>query len=225
MGLTLLAIDSAGAACSAALWRDGAVLAARRLVTERGHAQHLAPLVQATLEEVGCGVGLLDGVVATVGPGSFTGLRVGLALAQGIALSAGVPAWGVSSFRVHAAAAGAGPAVPLVVAIDSRREEIFLQCFRAGPDGDPFMATPTDAARHLRAVAGAAPLAVAGDAASALAAALAAAGIEAVVLQDGPADAAALAVVAAATLAAGEPLLPARPSYLRPPDVTMPGPA
>ncbi|WP_374440134.1 tRNA (adenosine(37)-N6)-threonylcarbamoyltransferase complex dimerization subunit type 1 TsaB [Stella sp.] len=223
MGLTLLALDSAGAACSAALWRDGRVVAARRLATERGHAQHLAPLVAAVLDAPGGRVPL-DGVVATTGPGSFTGLRVGLALAQGVALAAGVPAWGVSSFRVHAEAAGAAPGRPLLVALDSRRAELFLQWFPPGGAEAPFMATPAAAAERLRRTLRG-PVALAGDAAGLLAAALAAVGVQFEVLRADPADAADVAATAAAMLAAGEAMPPARPSYLRPPDVTVAAPA
>lgn len=222
MGLTLLAIDSAGGACSAALWREGAVLAARRLVTERGHAQHLAPLVAAVLDEAG-GVGraAFDLVVATVGPGSFTGLRVGLALAQGVALAAGVPVRGVSSFRVHAQAAGIASDRPLLVGIDSRRDELFFQTFGDGFAGEPFMATPEGAIDRLGCRT---PdrLALAGDGAARMAGALSAAGLAGETVSDGPADATMAAALAARMLAAGEALLPARPSYLRPPDVTMP---
>ncbi|BBK34653.1 tRNA threonylcarbamoyladenosine biosynthesis protein TsaB [Stella humosa] len=220
MGLTLLAIDSAGGAGSAAVWRDGAVLAARRLVTDRGHAAHLAPLVRSVLADAGTAAAELDAVVATVGPGSFTGLRVGLALAQGIAIAAAIPAWGISSFDVHARAAGG--ARPLLLAIDSRREEVFVRILTKEGAGEPFVATPSGIAARLSGWGAAAPIAVAGDAARLVAAALSASGVPAIVVHDGPADAAVLAAAAAAMLAAGQPLLPPRPVYLRPPDVSLP---
>ena len=219
MGLTLLAIDSAGAACSAAIWSDGQVRAIRRLATERGHAAHLAPLVAGAFADARLDADDLDMVVASVGPGSFTGLRVGLALAQGVALAAGVPAWGVSSFRVHAA----GMATPLVVALDSRREELFVAVLGLRDGAGPFMATPAEAAMRLADMALPAVIPLAGDAAPSLAAALVALGREARVLHAGPADAAMVASTAAAALAGGERLLPPRPVYLRPPDVTLPG--
>ena len=219
MGLTLLAIDSAGGACSAALWRDGTTVATRRLVTDRGHAQHLAPLVAAVLEDGGRDE--LDAVVATTGPGSFTGLRVGLALAQGVALASGVPALGISSFAVHAAAAHAAAGQALLVAIDSRRDELFLQGFGEDLAGEPFAATPAAVVERLRERSER-PIAIAGDAAGLLAEALSAAGVAAEILADGPADAAVAAAAAARLLAAGGQLPPARPSYLRAPDVTMP---
>ena len=218
MGLTLLVIDSAGGACSVALWRDGAAVATRRLVTDRGHAQHLAPLVAAVLGEGGRDE--LDAVVATTGPGSFTGLRVGLALAHGVALASGVPALGISSFAVHAAAAQAAAGQALLVAIDSRRDELFLQGFGDDLAGEPFAATPAAIAERLRGRSER-PIAIAGDAARQLAEALSDAGVAAEIRADGPADAAVAAMVAAGLLAAGGQLPPARPVYLRAPDVTI----
>lgn len=222
MGMTLLAIDSAGAACSAAVWRGGEVAAVQRMTTERGHAVHLAPLGQAVLAAAGIAATDLDAVVATTGPGSFTGLRVGLALAQGIALGAGVPAWGISSFLVHAAglAPGLRQGLPLVVALDSRREELFFQIFDDTTE-EPFSATVKDAAMRLVDRFGAgARIAIAGDAAPLLADAFSAAGGGPTTVRDGPADAAMAAAVAAERLGGGEALLPPRPAYLRPPDVT-----
>ncbi len=222
MGMTLLAVDSAGAACSAAAWRGGRVVAVRRMATERGHAVHLAPLAGAVLAEAGIAAATLDAVVATVGPGSFTGLRVGLALAQGMALGAGVSALGISSFLVHAAAAPGRPdGLPLVVVLDSRRDELFFQLF--APVGEePFMASPGEAARRLATRFGAgASIGLAGDAPSLLAEALLALGARPVVLRAGPADAAMVAAAAAERLDQGQALLAPRPVYLRAPDVTV----
>ncbi|MGE0716018.1 MAG: tRNA (adenosine(37)-N6)-threonylcarbamoyltransferase complex dimerization subunit type 1 TsaB [Alphaproteobacteria bacterium] len=219
---TLLAIDSAGAACSVAVARDGRILARAAADADRGHAARLAPLAAEVFRGAGVAAADLHAVVATVGPGSFTGLRVGLAFAHGIALAAGVPVHGMSSFRAHAAAVGTDAgARPLVVALDSRRAERFFQVVTGWHEGEPFAATPEDAVARLPA----GPLLLAGDAAADLHAAIAAAGGSAQVLRAGPADAAAVALSAAAMLARGLPLPPARPVYLRPPDVTLPAAA
>lgn len=125
----ILALDCSAASCSAALWRDGALAAHRFQAMARGQAEALMPIVEATMETAGARYGDLDLVAVTVGPGSFTGVRIGLAAARGIALAAGIPAAGFTSFAVIAAA------VPddllagrrLGVAIDDRRGGVYWQ--------------------------------------------------------------------------------------------------
>ncbi|MCC7272163.1 MAG: tRNA (adenosine(37)-N6)-threonylcarbamoyltransferase complex dimerization subunit type 1 TsaB [Alphaproteobacteria bacterium] len=222
MALTLLAIDSAGAACSAAVWSDGAVRAVEAVATERGHAVRLAPLAAAALSAAGIAAMRLDGVVATVGPGSFTGLRVGLALAHGIALAVGVPAWGMSSFLAHAAAVPVEErrGAKLVVALDSRRAERFFQILEGEEGAAAFAATLEDAVARLPE----GPVLLAGDAADDLRGVLAAAARPVRVAAAGPADAACVARAAADMLGRGVALPPARPVYLRAPDVSIAAP-
>lgn len=124
----LLAIDTAGAACSAALWADGGILAQEITETQHGHAVALAPMIERLAAGAGIDLRSLGAVAVSCGPGGFTGMRVGLAMARSLALAIGCPAIGIGSFQVLAAAAqrsaGLRPAHALVV-LDSRREELF----------------------------------------------------------------------------------------------------
>ena len=97
--MRLLALDTATAACSVALWRDGAVLARRFEAMLRGQSEALMPMVGAVLAEAGCGFKDLDAIAVTVGPGAFTGLRIGLAAARGMALAAELPLIGVTTLE------------------------------------------------------------------------------------------------------------------------------
>jgi tRNA threonylcarbamoyladenosine biosynthesis protein TsaB len=132
--MRILAFDCAGARCAAALLADGKLKAARRVVTERGQAQLLIPLLSDLVQEAGLAFADIDRFAVTTGPGSFTGIRVALAAAHGLTLGTGKPIVGVTVFEAIAAAA---PSVTsrLLVAIDSRRAELFVQLF--DPKGEP----------------------------------------------------------------------------------------
>ncbi len=133
----VLALDCATIACSAAVWRDGEVVARRLRPGRRGHAEVLMPMVQDVMEEAGLTYDRLDAIAATVGPGTFTGLRIGLAAARGLALAAGLPLVGVTTLEAVAhgvpESARAGRAV--LVALDARRGQVYAQAF--GPDLAP----------------------------------------------------------------------------------------
>jgi tRNA threonylcarbamoyladenosine biosynthesis protein TsaB len=98
----VLAIDTALAACSAALVRDGAALAVMSEPMERGHAERLAPLVDELMRSAGVAFDSVDRIAVTVGPGSFTGVRVGLSFARGLGLALGKPCVGVSTLEALA---------------------------------------------------------------------------------------------------------------------------
>lgn len=216
----LLALDCSAGACSVAIRDGAALLAAARTAMERGHAEALMPMVARAMAEAGLDWLGLDAVAATVGPGSFTGVRIGLAAARGIALAAGLPTVPVTTLEAVAEAAGAG-AEPLLVVLESRRRDLYGQWF--GPAGDPLDAPRAAAPEALWAARppGAASVRIAGDAAAGL---LAAAPDPAVTLRpaggSGP-DARAVAAVALRRLAA-HGAGPLAPLYLRPPDVTPP---
>src|ERR1700735_3312874 len=103
--MRLLAIDTALAACSAAVFdtRQGGIIARESLPMFRGHAEALMPLIRRIMDEAHTAFRDLDRVVVTTGPGSFTGLRVGIAAARGIALAADKPAGGAASLTAPAA--------------------------------------------------------------------------------------------------------------------------
>lgn len=97
--MTCLLIDTSGPECAVALGRDGAIIASRSETIGRGHDARLAPLAEALLDEAGTAFDTLDEIIVCVGPGSFTGLRVGVAFARGLGLALEKPVRGVTSLQ------------------------------------------------------------------------------------------------------------------------------
>jgi tRNA threonylcarbamoyladenosine biosynthesis protein TsaB len=216
--MLVLGLDSAGQGASTALVRDGSVVAARAATADRSQAEILLPMITQVLSEAHTDPLGLDLIATTTGPGSFTGLRIAIATARGLALAAGVPAIGVSRFAAVAARfppeqrAGRG----LLVALDTRRDDFFLQLF-ADTEGDPHLASAAMAASALPDI----PLLLAGDAAPRLAAALKGRDITIARGFDFPCAEEA-ARLAARILRRGGAADPPRPLYLRAPDTTLP---
>lgn len=128
--MRLLAIDTSMAACSAAVLAAGSErpLAAFHVAMERGHAEALAPMVETAMAEAGTRFQDLDRIAVTIGPGTFTGVRIGLALARGFAAALAIPAIGIDTLT--AIAANEAPdGKPLFVAADARRGEIYGALF------------------------------------------------------------------------------------------------
>ena len=220
--MNILALDSACAACSAAVMRDGAVVAQRFRAMARGHVEALMPMVVEVLEQAGLGFHALDRMAVTVGPGSFTGLRAGLAAARGLALARALPLDGVTTLEAVAfAARDQASGRPIVVAIETRRADLYVQRFDAGgaPASTPAALLPEAAATLLSG----GDCLLAGDGAPRLAAALT--GRPAAVA-DGPGlpHAAAVAALAAEAQAEGRALRPPAPFYLHPPEAKIPAP-
>ena len=215
--MKVLGLDTATSGCSAALWEGTAGLTGGARVTvrrsapmARGQAEVLVPLAQEVLAEAGAGFGDLDRIAVTVGPGAFTGLRIALAAARGIAVARDLPVVGITSFDAiaHGVPEAERAGRPLLVAVDSRRAEPFLQLYDAAlaPLGEPAMPDPAAIPGWLDALCPPGPLLLAGRA-----------GLE-VATGDGLPDAAVVAALGAARPTG----LPAEPFYLRPPDVTLP---
>jgi tRNA threonylcarbamoyladenosine biosynthesis protein TsaB len=133
--MRVLAIDTALGACSAAVFDAalGMFAAHESLPMVRGHAEALMPLIARVMERAKLDFAALDRIAVTTGPGSFTGLRVGVAAARGLALAAGKPAVGLSTLSAYAAPfMAADNGKPVVAAIDARHERVYLQVFGAG---------------------------------------------------------------------------------------------
>lgn len=216
----LLALDCAAGACSAAVVDAAGVLAAARRVMERGQAEALMPLIAAVLADAGLAARDLDAVAATVGPGSFTGVRIGLAAARGIALAAGLPTVPVTTLEAVAEAVGPGPE-PLLIVLDAKRNDFYGQWF--GSDGAALGAPRAVGVESLWSdrPAGSTGVRIAGDAAAAVSDAVAPGGVSIRRVGSVGPDAQAVAAVAYRRLAAGT-TGPLTPLYLRAPDVTPP---
>ena len=150
--MILLAIDTAGTGCYAALYDSDqdTVLGAAGADIGRGHAERLMEFVDAALEAAGMDLPAVERIAVTVGPGSFTGIRVGVAAARGLALALGVPAAGVSTLAALAAEHHAG--APLLVAMDAKRDEVYWQRFAAdGSEASPPAIATLAEARELAA--------------------------------------------------------------------------
>src|SRR6476646_5785830 len=146
--MRVLAIDTALGACAAAVLDSsaGAILSSESLGMQRGHAEAIMPLVARVMDAARCEFAELDRIAVTVGPGSFTGLRVGISAARGIALAAGKPAIGLSTLSAFAAPfIAADDTLPVVVAIDARNEQVYFHVF--APNGTTIVPPRLDRVR------------------------------------------------------------------------------
>jgi tRNA threonylcarbamoyladenosine biosynthesis protein TsaB len=121
--------------------RDGAVLAEGVHRESRSHTASLPLLVERVLGEAGLALEDVEGIAVSIGPGSFTGLRVGLALAKGLAFAGGLPLVGVPTLEALAWVADAEPGTSLCAALDARKREVYAALFTATAEG-PRRLTP-----------------------------------------------------------------------------------
>jgi tRNA threonylcarbamoyl adenosine modification protein YeaZ len=223
--MNILALDTSMGACSAALLRrDGGAeaLFARQEMMARGHAEALLPMVADVMSEGGTDFAALDLIAATTGPGSFTGVRIAISAARGLALVTGAKLFGTDSLTVMAQEASQlriSTGAPFAVAVDARRGMLYFGLYdgEARTREGPLLLSPDDAAQRLeRSVR----MAV-GSGAALLAEAASRSGtrIE-VALPDLQPSAAALAALAADST---ERVTVLRPLYLRPPDARPQG--
>jgi len=215
--MLILAIDTALDACSAAILdsRSTRVIASESQPMQRGHAEALMPLVARVMGQSGLGFEALDRIAVTTGPGSFTGLRVGLAAARGLALAAGKPVVGLTTLTAFAAPfVSESGAHPIVSAIDARHDHVYLHVVSG--NGTTLLrpnVVPVDAA--LQAARFGAPCLV-GNAAGLLAARWPREAPAPVLVE--PRSAPDIVWVAWLGAAVTPETAPARPFYLRPPD-------
>ena len=132
--MRILAVDAATEACSVALL-SGDELIGR--VAERGlaHAERILGMVDAVLAEGGVALSLLDAIAASIGPGSFTGVRISVAVAQGLAFGADLPVMAVSTLEALAYQAMRGGAAHALACLDARMGEVYWGCFAADAGG------------------------------------------------------------------------------------------
>jgi len=215
--MRILALDTALDACAAAVLdterRD--LVASETQPMTRGHAEALMPMIARVMEAARLEFSDIDRIAVTTGPGSFTGVRVGIAAARGLALAAGKPAIGLTTLAAftapHVAAGFAGTVVPV---IDARHGQIYMQVF--GPGGRAVIAPRLAALREaVEAVRSRAPVLLTGSAADLVAAEWPA---DEPPPQIVPVKAPEIAWVARLGAAAQEDRAVPKPLYLRPPD-------
>jgi tRNA threonylcarbamoyladenosine biosynthesis protein TsaB len=128
--MLILAIDTALDACAAGVLDTDAarLIAQESQPMKRGHAEALMPLIGRVIRQAGIAFAALDRIAVTTGPGSFTGLRVGLSAARGIGLAADRPVVGLSTLTAYAApVVGQNAAQPVISAIDARHDHVYFQ--------------------------------------------------------------------------------------------------
>ena len=214
--MRLLVIDTALGACTAAVFEDSRPLAVRFEPMTKGHQERLGGLVRDVMAEAGGGFNSLDRIGVTVGPGSFTGLRVGLAFAQGLGAALDRPVVGVSALDALSASLddAAGPVAAL---IDARRGQVYARLFTNGSALGPDEALSLEEA--ARRVAEIGPdVALIGNGAAVLAQAFPALKFARIDDRVAPSPEALACLAATADPA----MHPPRPLYLRAPDATPP---
>jgi tRNA threonylcarbamoyl adenosine modification protein YeaZ len=215
--MLILAIDTALDACAVGVLdtESTTMLAQQSLLMKRGHAEALVPLIAQVMAQSGVGYAALDRIAVTTGPGSFTGLRVGLSAARGIAMAAGKPVVGLTTLTAFAAPlVSENAGAPIISAIDARHDHVYYQVV-AG-DGTTLSkpkVAPID--EVFDALHHGAPRLV-GNAARLLADRWPADAPAPLLVADAPAPEIAWVAWLGAAVTPGN--APARPYYLRPPD-------
>jgi tRNA threonylcarbamoyladenosine biosynthesis protein TsaB len=215
----ILAIDTALGACSVCVSVDGQpeplVEESQQMTT--GQAEAIMPMIERVMSEIEGGFSSLDRVAVSIGPGSFTGLRIGISAARAIGLAAGIPVVGVSTLSAYAAPQinTEEPGV-IAIGIDARHGSLFFQAFTSA--GRSIILPRVITVKEASRLVGSGPVRIAGSGAPALAVETMSLGIKATIVDMNPAPT--IAWVARLGLAADPATALAKPLYLRPPGAT-----
>jgi len=209
----ILAVDTALGACSAAVLDNDQLLARRFEVMQRGHAEALAPMVEAAMQDASFNFTTLERLAVTTGPGTFTGQRVGLAVMRALRVALDLPLVGVTTLSVMTHQAMVECGIGLGVALhDARRDEVYLEV--SGTTASlPRVLSFDDAVARIGEIHD--PIVLAGTAAARAKTQLPNAVLSSVLQPDA-------LWVAKLGLVAPAPDGPPRPLYLRPPDAKLP---
>lgn len=207
--MIVLSLDCAGEGCAVCVWQNGRVLSVLQEKMARGQDSRLVPMIQEILKETRLTFENLDRIAVTKGPGSYTGLRIGLAAARSIGLAANVPIFGVDRFAIYRAQY-AQEKRDLLIVLNSRRDELYTQV----PPYEPCVMSVENIVcwceKHEKGL-------ILGDCADLLAPFSVLSSFLAPLRQDEIVTVAELAAQAAKD----DPEFAPRPFYLRPPDVTV----
>ncbi len=217
--MRILAIDTALGACSACVLDSGETipLAGEQVAMDRGHAEALMPMIERVMAAVDGGFSSLDRVAVTIGPGSYTGLRVGVAAARAIAFAAEIPAVGVTTLAATAAPLiGRETGRVIAAALDARHGQVWFQALNG--QGRPLVSIRQVSHRDAARAIGAGPVSLVGSAAAAIANEAWAIGLDALVIDERKAPD--IAWVARLGLIADPQSAPPRPLYLKAPETT-----
>lgn len=171
--MRVLALDTSTIACSAAIGDSTrspeSVIARRFEMMERGQSEALAPMVQGVLQDAALGMGEIDCVAVTTGPGAFTGVRIGLSMARSLGLVANIPVQGVSTLSAvaHGVPESDRAGAKTLVVLDTKRDDVYVQAFdqTLSPVGEPDIVMPEEVPARARTLAKGSGVVVAGDAA------------------------------------------------------------
>jgi tRNA threonylcarbamoyladenosine biosynthesis protein TsaB len=145
--MKFLALDTSTEACSVALDLDGQIIALDEVCPQQ-HSKRILPMVQQLLADAGVSLHQLDGIIFGRGPGSFTGVRIGVSVAQGLAFGADLPVFGVSTLAAMAQAAALQQnATAVIAAIDARMAEVYIAAYALDEEGLMQAITPEIAAK------------------------------------------------------------------------------
>lgn len=137
---TILAFDTSGPWLGTALLRGDDVSAAHYVEMKKGQAEHLMPLLEQTLSDAGVSLQDVDAIGVGIGPGNFTGIRISVSAARGLALALGVPAVGVSTLEALAF----GAPGPTLTSVDGHAHKVYSQFFQTGAPSSPHHSTIDD---------------------------------------------------------------------------------